>query len=112
MVVEPNEVGTDRPEPQQRQRIATAGQDPAQLVEPVEQPAGHVDVAYGIASISGPRQGSPAIAASRTGSRPAKKSLELRAIGMSGATSDRASPLWLIVVGTVTIMPECPSSMS
>ncbi len=42
MVVEPVEVGADRPEPEQRQRIAPIGEHPAELVESGEQPPGHV----------------------------------------------------------------------
>ena len=42
VVVEPREVRADGPESEQCERIATIGQDPTQLVESGEQPAGHV----------------------------------------------------------------------
>ena len=42
MVVEPVEVGADRSEPEQRQRIAPLGEHPAELVEAGEQARGHV----------------------------------------------------------------------
>ena len=42
MLVEPVEVRADRPEPEQRKRIATISKDPAQIVESGEQSRGHV----------------------------------------------------------------------
>ena len=42
MVIESPKVRPDRPESDQREGIATIGQDPAQLVEAGEQPAGKV----------------------------------------------------------------------
>ncbi len=42
MIVESAQVRADRPESEQRERIATISQDPAQVVESGQQPAGHV----------------------------------------------------------------------